>query len=268
MCLACVFDIFTGQFNMAPRTAFVEMKKHEPALSEIAGPPQRPYFEESADGKCPYCQAPRRWHARLAWSRVEGARATDAERKKLLAKLPKANGQFVVLEEKSSRQNVVFQWLERLGQALNFKDSRWMKDAARLFLEKRDPKTPWREIFDQIGVVRRSHRLDEGYEIDRGRLFLATDLWDEILLFQYFLSRSHLSGGRTFEGRLTLRELMQRLRRRGFMQEHEIEGDEFDVLEQMIETLDPGTATVRLYYVIDRRDYLDRLKALYEKKSG
>jgi hypothetical protein len=263
-----VFDIFTKQLAMAPRSAFIEMKKHEPAIPEIAGPAQRPYFEEADGGKCPYCQAAGRWHARLEWRRIEGSRATDAERKKALAKLPKAGGQFVVIEEKSSRQTVVFEWLDRLGQELDFGDTRWMKQAARIFLEKREPKTDWAQIFAGIGMVRRSHRLEEGYEIDGGRLFLCTDLWDEVLLFQYFLSRSQLSGGRTFEGRLTIRELTQRLRRRGFMREHEIEGDEFDVLEQLIETLDPGAATVRLYYVVDRRDYLDRLQALYEKKSA
>jgi hypothetical protein len=268
MCLACGFDILTKQLHMSPRAAFTMMKKHEPAVAELTGSAQRPYFVEAEDGKCPYCRAAKRWHARLTWSRIEGSRSTDAERKKLFAKLPRTGGKIAVVEEKSSRQNLVFQWLDRLGQELDFTDSRWMRQAARIFLEKREPKTNWAEIFSQTGTVRRSRRLEEGYEVDAGCLYLCTDLWDEVLLFQYFLSRSHLSGGRTFEGRLTIRELIQRLRRRGFMKDHEITGDEFDVLEKTIETLDPGTATVRLYYVVDRRDYLERLRALYENKTG
>jgi hypothetical protein len=58
-------------------------------------------------------------------------------------------------------------------------------------------------------------------------------------------------------------ELLRRLRRRGYFEEHEIEAVEpHEVLEQLVESLDPGSATVRLYYVVDRRDFLKKLSAL------
>ena len=33
VCLACIFDIFTEQLGLAPRTAFSEIKKHTPAAT-------------------------------------------------------------------------------------------------------------------------------------------------------------------------------------------------------------------------------------------
>jgi hypothetical protein len=42
-------------------------------------------------------------------------------------------------------------------------------------------------------------------------------LFDELLLVQYLVSRSHKAGGLTFEGRYTLPELFARLRNSGYL---------------------------------------------------
>ena len=261
LCLACIWKLFTKQLKLSPNAALAAIKKYEPSVAELtAEPPERPFFHpEKREPQCPYCEAAERSHATLAIYRIVGSRATDAVRKVCFAKLPKT-GQALIIEEKSARQSVVFHWLESLASRLDLANDDWLLHAAQALLEKREPKTDWPTVIAAAQRVQRSFRLESGWEADGNRLFLAPDLWNEVLLFQYLLSRSQHGGGRTFEGRLTLGELLGRLRRRHYFADHAIEsGDINDVLEALVESLDPGTATVRLYFVVDRRDLLQKL---------
>src|SRR5947209_2842888 len=46
VCLACIFDIFTKQLGLAPRTAFTEVKRHTPTIAELTSRgTTRPYFD-------------------------------------------------------------------------------------------------------------------------------------------------------------------------------------------------------------------------------
>lgn len=268
VCLACIFDIFTRQLKLAPRTAYLEIRKHVPSVEELTGgKPARPYFDaEGRFPRCPYCDATKGKLALFEVIRIDANRSTIAERKKLLGALPKAEGLFEVVETKTTRQSVLFQWLDELGRRFDFDSSGWQMDVARVYLERLDTKTDWAAVFDGVRQVRRSRRLEEGWERQGDRLYLAPALYDEVLLVQYFVSRSHKSGGETFEGRLTLRDLMRRLRYSGFLDEHEIEGeDPLEVLEKLVEALDPGGSSVKLLYVIDRRDFLAKTKSVYER---
>ena len=161
---------------------------------------------------------------------------------------------------KKTAQQVFFEWLERLGQALDFEeDAAWMSAAARAYLERREPKADWAAAFDGARTVRRSQRIEEGWERDGARLFLAPALYNDVLLVQYLVSRSHRHGGRTFEGRLTLPDLVGRMRRDGHLDAQGItDRDRFDVLEQLVEHLTGGDAPARLHFVTDRRDLLER----------
>ena len=59
VCLACTFDIFTTQLALAPRTAYSEIKKYSPTISELTAPKAvRPFFDsEEMRPHCPYCNA-------------------------------------------------------------------------------------------------------------------------------------------------------------------------------------------------------------------
>jgi hypothetical protein len=35
VCLACIFDIFTGQIGLAPRSAYSEIKRYSPTVAEL-----------------------------------------------------------------------------------------------------------------------------------------------------------------------------------------------------------------------------------------
>lgn len=271
VCLSCIFQIFTKQLGMAPRASYTAVRAHTPSIDELTGrDPVRPYFDsEEKFPRCPHCDATKGRLARFETIRLDSARATQPQRKELLDSLPKTEGRFEVVEVKASRRELLFQWLEDLGNRYDFTGDTWMLDACRAFLEKRDPKTNWEEVFAHIKYVRRSRRLEEGWEVELPKLFLAPSLYDEVLLMQYLVSRSHLSGGRTFEGRLTIVDLLRRLRQRGYLREHEIEqGEPIDILEQLVESLDPGGASTKVVYIIDRRDFLEKAKAVYAKYSG
>src|SRR5262245_21952988 len=86
VCLACIFDIFTKQLGLAPRTAFSEVKRHTPAIEEpTSRSAMRPYFDsEEKHPHCPYCGSAKRWHARFDTFVIEGGKATDLARRSLL----------------------------------------------------------------------------------------------------------------------------------------------------------------------------------------
>lgn len=157
VCLACIFDIFTKQLGLAPRTAYSEIKRHAPSTEELTSPrAMRPYFDsDEKNPHCPYCNAAKRWLARFDTYRIEGGKTTDAARRALIKKLPLKDDQFLVLEKKSDARAVLFDWLDTLGQTLDFNDDAWLIDAARAFLERREPKQNWQEasrIYEQCDV--------------------------------------------------------------------------------------------------------------------
>jgi hypothetical protein len=319
VCLACIFDIFTKQLGLAPRTAYSEIRRYAPSVEEVASPrAMRPFFDsEEKNPHCPYCNAAKRWLARFDTYRIEGGKTTDPSRRALTKKLPVKDDQFLMLEKKSDARAIFFDWLDTLGQNLDFDDDRWLIGAARAFLERRDPKQDWEEVFQDLRTLRRSSRLPEGWERDGGRLFLAPGLYGEVLLVQYLVSRSHAHGGYTMEGRLTLMDLLRHLRYGGYVDSLGITGqDAGEVFEKLVAHLageDPATGeepksraakagkvgkvakgsaaksakkkraapknsgqpqgelrseTVKLYFIVDRRDFLEKVKTVYARYAS
>jgi hypothetical protein len=271
LCLACIFDIFTKQLGLAPRTAYSEIKRYAPSLEELTAPRAvRPFFDsEEKHPHCPYCDAVKRWHAHLDTYRIEGGKTTDAARRALIKSLPKADEQFLLIETKQKRQAILFEWLDTLGRSYDFETDEWLREATRAFLERREPKVDWSEIFEGVRAIRRSQRIEEGWERDGSRLFLAPALYNDALIVQYLVSRSHKHGGRTLEGRMTLQELVRRMRYSGHLQAQGItERDQFDVLEKLVEHLTGGEGAVKLYYIVDRRDFLEKVKTVYSRYAS
>jgi hypothetical protein len=84
---------------------------------------------------------------------------------------------------------------------------------------------------------------------------------------QYLLSRSHRAGGLTLERRYTLPELWRRLRNSGYLRIVGVAaGNPSDALEQLLNYLSGGDASVRFYYIVDRRAYLETAKLLSAAK--
>lgn len=268
VCLACTFDIFTAQLGLAPRTAYSEIKRYTPTIQELTAPvAARPFFDsEEKNPRCPYCNSAKRWHARLETVRIEGGKTTDASRRALVKSLPQKDDQFQIIETRSDRRAIFFDWLDTLRLRMDFEDEAWLIDATRAFLERREPKTNWAEIFEGIRTVRPSNRLEDAdWERDGNRLFLRHASYNDVLMVQYLLSRSHRHGGRTFAGRQTLPELMRRFRHGDYLNTHGIsERDQFEVLEQLVADL-AGSGSVKLHYIVDRRDFLEKVKSVYAR---
>jgi len=265
VCLACIFDIFTKQLGLAPRSAYSEIKRYAPSIQELTSRTAvRPFFDSGdRHPRCPYCDAAKRWHARLDTCAIEGGKTTDAPRRALFKLLQKKGERFQVLELKSNRREAFFDWLDTLRISMEFSSSDWLIESTRAYLERREPKTEWETTFTAVRAVRPSSRLSEGWELDGNRLFLAPDLYNEVLLVQYLVSRSQEHGGRTLEGRLTLMELIRRIRRGGYLNSHGISTtDQFEILDRLVDEV-AGSGNLKLYYVVDRREFLEKVKAVY-----
>ena len=265
VCLACIFDIFTKQFGLAPRTAYSEIKRYTPTVEELTSPKAvRPFFDsEEKHPRCPYCDAAKRWHARLDTNCIEGGKTTDTPRRKLFKTLQKKSEQFAIIEQKSDRRTAFFNWLDTLRISLDLNEPGWLLEATKGFLERKEPKEDWTEAFEVVRAVRPSSRLSEGWERDGARLYLSPALYNENLLVQYLVSRSHVHGGLTLDGRLTLPELLRRMRKGGYLSAHGIEAsDQFEMFEKLIDEV-AGSGTLKLYYIVDRRDFIDKVKSVY-----
>jgi hypothetical protein len=266
ICLACVLDIFTRHLGLAARTAYVGVRKYTPSLQELYAPAAtRPWFADPSDQKfCRYCGSPSKWHTTLTVYRIESGKATDALRRELIKSLPQASNQFAVLEEKATQQEAFFEWLEKIGSGLDLDNPAWLREVSLHYLSRREPKTDWQEQAGAVSDIRRSRRLESGWEIDSGRLFLAPFQFDELLLVQYLVSRSHLAGGLTLEGRYTLPELFTRLRNSGYLRSAGITAQNpSDALEQLVAYLGGGEGGLKFYHVLDRRDFLAKVKSLH-----
>lgn len=261
VCLACVLDVMTRHLGLSPSRAQLEIKRYTPSLSELrAASPSRPFFIKDAD-TCPYCGAAAKWHARIGVIRIESTKATDTQRRAVLKSLREPD--FAVVEEKATQQDAFFQWVERIGASLDLDDPRWLIDVSLHYMARKEPKTDWNAVFKEVQSIRRSRRLQEGWELDQGRLFLAPFLFDELLFVQYVMSRAHRAGGLTFEGRYTLPELFARLRNSGYLRSRDVlTPNPSDAFEQLLLELGGGEMSQRFYYVVDRRDLLERIKAL------
>ncbi|MEA2204427.1 MAG: hypothetical protein QOE77_1203 [Blastocatellia bacterium] len=322
VCLVCIFKLFTKQLGLAPRTAYSEIKRYAPSTDELTAPQAaRPFFDsEEKNPHCPYCNAASRWLARLDTYRIEGGKTTDAVRRAFIKTLPQKDDQFVAMEKKSDARAMFFEWLDTLGQTYNFADDAWLIAAAKASLVRRHPKENWEEGFAGLRALRRSGRLDEGWERDGARLFLSPPLYYEVLLIQYLVSRSHAHGGYTMEGRLTLMDLLRRLRHGGYLDSLGIRAqDTGEVFEQLVGHLtgddllkpsvaedkgaktgakkktgkgtklkaakadkakrgvtkvspvpddQPKSEVVKLYFIVDRRDFLKKVKTVYARYTG
>jgi hypothetical protein len=265
VCLACIFDIFTKQIGLAPRSAYSEIKRYSPTVAELTSRTAvRPFFDsDEKHPRCPYCDAAKRWHARLDTHCIEGGKTTDTPRRKLFKSVEKKKDQFATIELKSDRRSAFFDWLDTLRMQLDLDDELWLLEATKSYLERKEPKQNWTEVFEGLRAVRPSSRLQDGWERDGSRLFLAPALYNECLLVQYLVSRSHEHGGRTLAGRLTLADLIRRLRKGGYLAEHNISAtDQFEILENLLDEI-AGSGALKLYYIVDRREFLDKIKSVY-----
>ena len=268
ICLKCAFDFFTKQLQIAPRTAYSELRKHVPEESDFTGSSTaRPHFFDTEATHCPYCNGAKRWFATFTAYRIDAHPSFEKERKKLWTALKKAAERYTLWQPERTQMQIFSEWLDRLKRAMDFESDDWLLNVAVETIKRAAPSNNWDEIL-QNGVerVQLSRQVEGDWQYANRWLYVTPALYGDVLLMQHLLSRSHLHGGRTFEGRLTLQEFMKRLRRIGYFEAKQIKGDDaYEEFEMAIQRIvDSGPAAV--YYAVDRSDYLEKLKSIYEKK--
>lgn len=269
ICLKCAFDLFTKQLKLAPRTAYSELKKHVPEETDFTGASTiRPhFFDQTGLANCPYCNGAKRWFAEFRALRIDAHSSFEKERKKLWAALKKQPDRYTIWKPDRDKMQIFSEWLERLNRTLDFEDDQWLLKVAVEFIKRSHPSNEWEDILkDGARRVQLSRQVEEGWKYENGWLYVSPALYGDALMVQHLLSRSHQHGGRTFEGRLTLQELIGRLRRIGYFQAKAIEASNpSEQFEQAIaQIVDSGPDAV--YYAVDRNNYLEKLKSVYEKK--
>jgi hypothetical protein len=269
ICLKCAFDFFTKQLKASPRTAYTELRKHVPEEADFTGAATaRPhFFDDNKLTHCPYCNASKRWFAEFRARRIDAHPSFEKERKRLWAALKKEPERYTIWDPDRTRMQIFSEWLERVKKNIDFTNDRWLLEVAVSLIKRHAPSNNWDEILR--GGVRRvqlSRQVEDSWRYENGWIYITPSLYGDILMVQHLLSRSHLHGGLTFEGRLTLQELMKRLRRIGYFEAKGIEaGEPFEAFEQAIAGIvDSGPGAV--YYAVDRKDYLVKLKSVYDKK--
>jgi hypothetical protein len=269
ICLKCAFDVFTKQLKLTPRTAYSELKKHVPEEVDITGAAtSRPhFFGETGVDHCPYCNGTKRWFAEFHVTRIDAHSSFEKERKKLWSALKKEPDRYALWSPERTQMQIFSEWLERLNRSLRFDDDQWLLEAAVSHIKRSAPSNDWDTVL-ATGVrrVQLSRQVEDTWRYEDGWLYVSPALYGDVIMVQHLISRSHQHGGRTFEGRLTFQELIRRLRRIGYFTAKEITATEpYEEFEQAIGKLvDSGPAAV--YYAVDRKDYLDKLKSVYEKK--
>jgi hypothetical protein len=269
ICLKCAFDLFTKQLKLAPRTAYIELKKHVPEETDFTGATTvRPhFFDQEGLSHCPYCNGAKRWFAQFRALRIDAHPSFEKERKKLWAALRKDPDRYAIWVPERTSMQIFSEWLERLKRVFDFDDDRWLLEAAVACIKRSEPSNKWEEVLKSgVHRVQLSRQVENNWQYENGWLYASPALYGDALMIQHLLSRSQQHGGRTFEGRLTLQEFMRRLRRIGYFQAKGINAsDPYEEFEQAIARIvDSGPSAV--YYAVDRSDYLEKLKSVYEKK--
>jgi hypothetical protein len=268
ICLKCAFGFFTKQLRLAPRTAYSELRKHVPEESDFTGASTaRPHFFDEGATHCPYCNGARRWFAAFTAYRIDAHPAFEKQRKKLWAALKKAPERYTLWQPERTQMQIFSEWLDRLKRATDFESDDWLLHVAVETIKHAAPSNNWDEILQTgVGRVQLSRQTEGEWQYENHWLYVTPALYGDVLMMQHLLSRSLLHGGRTFEGRLTLQEFMKRLRRIGYFETRQIKGDDayedFELAIQRIVDSGPGA----VYYAVDRDDYLEKLKSVYEKK--
>jgi hypothetical protein len=269
ICLKCAFDLFIKQLKVAPRTAYSELKKHVPEQTDFAGSSTaRPHFfmTEETD-RCPYCNGVKRWFAEFRAIRIDAHPSFEKQRKKLWAALKKEPDRFTIWSPERTQMQIFSDWLERMKRRIGFDDEKWLLQVAVEHIKRAAPSNDWDEALR--GGVRRvqlSRQVEGGWRYENAWLYVSPELYGDVIMVQHLLSRAHSHGGRTFEGRLTLQELMGRLRRIGYFEARAITTrDQYEAFEQAVSAI-VASGPDAIYYAVDRGDYLKQLKTVYDKK--
>jgi hypothetical protein len=268
ICLKCAFDFFMNELNLSPGQTYSELLNHTPETTDFSGAATaRPhFFDTKAFSACPFCNASKSWSAKFQSVRIYAHASFAEQRKKIWAKFEADAERFALYCPEQTRMEVFSAWLDELKQKVGFDNPFWWLETVTTSISFFKPSFDWDKIPGaEIHKVHFKSSLAEAWVYTDGILQISATVYGDALIVDHLIARSIANRKRAGERRLSLAELMTRLRRIGYLR---IKGlalaDDHQTFEQAVESL-VASSPLAVYYAVDRKEYLRRLKIIYKK---
>jgi hypothetical protein len=268
ICLKCAFDFFINELSLSPGGAYSELLRHTPEASDFSGAAtSRPhFFDEGGRQPCPFCKASKSWSARFHALRVYAHPAFAEARKKAWARLEKAGERFDLSCPEQTGMEIFSAWLDELKQKVGFGNPSWWLETVAASISFFNPSFAWDQVLTaKINKVQCTSSVATAWSHDQDSLHLSPPLYGDALLVDHLIARSMPNRKGYGERRISLSQLMNRLRRIGYLKLKGIpSSNDHEAFEQAVESLVASSPTA-VYYAVDRKEYLKRLKIIYKK---
>ena len=268
ICLKCAFDFFLDELNVTPGGAYSELLHHTPEAADFSGAATtRPhFFDEENLQLCPFCKASKRWAAHFQALRIYLHPSFAEERKTVWARLEKAGERFDLSCPEQTPMEIFSAWLDELKQKVGFGNPAWWVETVVASLSFFKPSLAWDQVFTApINRVLCKSSLATDWAHADGLLQISTAVYGDALLVDHLIARSIPNRQRQGERTISLPQLMRRLRRIGYLKSRGIHSsDDHQAFEQAVESLVASSPTA-VYYAVDRKEYLRRLKIIYKR---
>ncbi len=268
ICLKCAFDFFINELNVSPGGAYSELLHHTPETSDFSGAATtRPhFFDEGGLQLCPFCKASKGWSARFHALRVYAHPSFAEARKKTWARLEKDAERFDLSCPEQTGMDIFSAWLDELKQRVGFGNPSWWMETVTASISFFTPSLAWDDVLAaEINKVQFTSSLTKAWTHTDGYLQISATVYGDALVVDHLMARSMPNRKRQGERRISLAQLMNRLHRIGYLKLKGIRSsDDHEAFEQAVESLVASSPTA-VYYAVDRKEYLKRLKIIYKK---
>jgi hypothetical protein len=268
ICLKCAFDFFINELNLSPGQGYSELLNHTPEAADFSGAATaRPHFFDRREApSCPFCKASKNWSARFQAVRIYAHAAIAEKRAALWARLEADGEHFVLCSPEQTRLEIFSAWLDELKQRVGVDNPRWWLETVIASIGFFNPSPDWDRVAGaDLKRVQWQNSLTSLWAVQQDLLQMSARVYGDALLVDHLIARSLASRKRPGERRASLAQLMKRLRRSGYLQ---IKGlhtlDDQQAFEQAVASL-VASSPAAVYYAVDRREYLKRLKIIYKK---
>jgi hypothetical protein len=268
ICLKCAFDFFLDELNLSPGQAYSELLNHTPDVADFSGTATvRPHFFEALEGRfCPFCRASKSWSASFQSLRIYAHDSFAEQRAALWARLGADGEGFALSSAEHTPMEIFSAWLDELKQRVGFNNPCWWLQTVTASIGFFKPSLAWDKVSAaSFRKVQWQPGLKTFWAQDKEVLQITTSLYGDALIVDHLIARTLAGRKRPGERRIPLPRLINRLRRMGYLQARNIGStDDYEAFEQAVASLvDSGPQAV--YYAVDRKAYLRRLKIIYKK---
>jgi hypothetical protein len=267
ICLKCAFDFFINELNLSPGQVYSELLNHTPETTDFSGAATaRPHFFDTELQSCPFCNASKSWFAKFQAFRIYAYPSFAEQRKKLWAKLEAQTGRFALYCPEQTGMELFSAWLDELKQKVGFDNPYWWRETVIASISFFQPSFDWDSVSGaEIHKVQFKTSLTKAWAYTDGILQIAAIVYGDALIIDHLIARSIANRKRPGERRLQLPELMNRLRRIGYLKiKNIISTNDHQTFEHLLESL-VASSPLAVYYAVDRKEYLRRLKIVYKK---